>query len=278
MNKLILTFTIVLLSAAAAFAQGPAKARGSAQAASQTNAQGSAESITLASGTQLTAELMTSLDAKQAKPGDEFRLRTLKPVMAGGKRIVDKGAILVGRVTESTKAEGKQGVSQLKLAFDQLRNKNLSLPFSATIEQITQASASGQSQIDEMGSSSETQGSARSQTSAASGGSAGGLLGGVTTTVGGVVGGTVNATNSTVGSVAGTTHQTLGQVIATSSATLNSATESSGRATRLISISSDSSAEAGTNSTLSLTGRNVRIEKGATFWLRTDKSVDFKAK
>lgn len=292
MHKPILIFTMALLLAVSASAQDRAKARGAAQAESKTEAQANTQSpagsATLASGTQLSAELLTTLDAKQAKPGDEFRLRVLKPVVADGRRVVDKGATLVGRVTESTRAEGKQGVSQLKLAFDQLRNKNLTRPFSATIEQITNAAASSQSQIDEMGASTETRGSTSSQTSAA-GGSGGGLLGGVTggvtgavgNTVGGVVrttGSTVGTGGNTVGGVAQGTQQTLGQVIATSSDTLNSTTASTGQATRMISISSSSNAEASGSSTLSLTGRNVRIEKGAVFLLRTDKSLDATAK
>jgi len=286
MHKLILTFTIALLLAVSALAQDRAKARGAAQAESKANAQAntqsSAESVALASGTQLSAELLTTLDAKQAKPGDEFRLRVLKPVVVEGKRVVDKGTTLVGRVTESTKAEGKQGVSQLKLAFDQLRNNKLTLPFSATIEQITSVAASSHSQIDEMGA--ETRGSTSSQTNA-SGGSGGGLLGGVTggvtgavgNTVGGVVGttgNTVGNAGSTVGGATQATQQTLGHVIATSSDTLNSTTAGAGQATRMISISSNSSAQASGSSTLSLTGRNVRIEKGAVFLLRTDKSVE----
>lgn len=292
MHKPILIFTIALLLTVSASAQDRAKARGAAQAESKTDAQAStqssAESSTLAAGTQLSAELLTTLDAKQAKPGDEFRLRVLKPVVVDGKRVVDKGATLVGRVTESTRAEGKQEVSQLKLAFDQLRNKNLTLPFSGTIEQITHAAVSSQSQVDEMGASTEARGSTSSQTSA-SGGSGGGLLGGVTGgvtgAVGNTVGGVVRTTSSTVGTAGNTvggvtqgTPQTLGQVIATSSDTLNNTTASAGQATRMISISSSSSAEASGSSTLSLTGRNVRIEKGAVFLLRTDKSLDATAK
>lgn len=282
MHKPILIFTVALLLTVSALAQGAAQANSKTEA--QANTQNSAESATLASGTQLSAELLTTLDAKQAKPGDEFRMRVLKPVVVDGKRVVDKGATLVGRVTESTKADGKQGVSQLRLAFDQIRNKNLTLPFSGTIQQITSASASNQSQIDEIGASTETRSSTRSQTSA-SGGSGGGLLGGATGAVGNTVGGVVRTTGSsvgtagnTVGSVTQGTQQTLGQVIATSSDTLNNTTASAGQAARMISISSNSSAEASSSSTLSLTGRNVRIEKGAVFLLRTDKSLDAAAK
>lgn len=286
MNKLISIFTVTLLLATVAVAQARTNTRGSAQtetkADAQANAQGSGQSTTLASGTELSAELLSTLDAKQAKPGDEFRLRTLKPVVVDGKRVVDKGATLVGRVTESTQAEGKQGVSQLKLTFDQLKNRNLTLPFSATLEQITQAAASNQTQFDDSGASTQTQTSTSSRTTTSSG-SNGGLLGGVTNTVGGVVGGTVNTASNTVGSVGGvgntvggmanTTHQTLGQVIATSSSTVNNTAAGAGQATRMISISSDTNAEASGSSTLSLMGRNVRVEKGSVFWLRTDKAL-----
>jgi hypothetical protein len=162
----------------------------------------------------------------------------------------------------------------LKLSFDHLRNKNLTAPFSATIEQITRVSINSQSQIDDLGASSgasgDTGGAARSRTSA-SGRSNGGLLGGVTGTVNNTVGGVAPATTGAVGGVIDTTGQATGQVTGQVIATANSAT---GNAKGLISITSNSSVEATGSSTLSLTGKNMKIEKGAVFFLRTDKSLN----
>ncbi len=285
MKQFILFIVMTLFVCSSVLAQDRARVKGSAEGKSQTNAQASNqssnESMMLDSGTQLSAELLTTLDAKKAKPGDEFKARTLKPVIAGGNQVIAKGSVLTGHVLEATQAEGKNGVSQLKLSFDQLQNKKLSMPFSATIEQITQIAVNQQAQLDDM-SSIDMSGSSNSRTRTSSGGSGGGLLGGVTgtvgNTVGGVVGTTTGAVGSTVGGVTTTTQQTLGNVIAVSSDTLNS---SAGAAKGMISITSDSSAqasgEASGNSTLSLTGRNIKVEKGAVLMLRTDKSMNVAA-
>jgi hypothetical protein len=102
MSKLALIFITILSLATCAFAQSRAQAPGTAQ--SETQAQASRDSIALASGTQLSAELLTTLDAKRAKPGDEFQLRTIKPVIVNRQRVIPKGATLIGRVTEASRA------------------------------------------------------------------------------------------------------------------------------------------------------------------------------
>src|SRR5262249_4891360 len=114
----------------------------------------------------------------------------------------------------------------------------------------------------------------RSRTSS-SGGSNGGLVGGVTGTVNNTVGGVVGATTGAGGGVGGTKGQGTGQRksqgIATSPQTVKGA---AANAKGLITITSNSSAEAGGTSTLSLTGKNMKIEQGSVFSLRTDKSLN----
>jgi hypothetical protein len=273
MKRLVLSFAVTALVCSSALAQGSAKGAASSRGGAKAEAQKANQTVTLDSGAQLNAELLATLEAGKANPGDEFKMRTLKPVIVGGKEVIAKGSVLTGHVVESTKAQGKEGASQLQLCFDQLRNKNLMTPLSATIEQITQVSVNSQSQTDDQGASSgaggagaNAGGAARSRTSA-SGGSGGGLLGGVTGTVNNTVGGVVGATTGAVGGVVDATGQVTGQVIATA----NGATAN---AKGLIAITSTSSAEASGNSTLSLTGKNVKVEKGAVFLLRTDKSLN----
>ncbi len=282
MKQVTFIFTVTLLVFSSAFAQNRAEVKGSAQGESQTKAQTANQSAALETGAQLSAELLSTLDARKARPGDEFKMRTLKPVLLGGKQVIGKGSVLTGHVVGAAQAEGKKGVSQLKLSFDQLTNKNLTLPFSATIEQITQASVAGQTQVGDLSAQSDTgvAATSRTSTSRSSSGSAGsgGLLGGVTGAVGNTVGGVVGTTNETVnGTVNGVTsvaHQATGNVIATTSETLNNTTAN---AKGLIAISSESRAEVSGNSTLSLIGNDVRIEKGAVFLLRTDKSLNLGA-
>lgn len=270
MKKTTILISGVLLISVLVQAQSQTTVQGTAQGSSQSQVRKGDNTATIASGTQLSAELLTQLDTKKAKPGDEFKLRTINPVMVGGKRVVNKGAFLIGRVSEVTKAEGKRGTSQLKLTFDELRNKDLSIPFSATLEQITQVSSHSQAGSDDLGLMTQGSSSTRSQTS----GSGGGLLGGVTNTVGSTVGSVTTTTNNTISGATNVTEQALGRVIASTSGTVGNATSGIGKGTGLIAISSNTSAEAGASSTLSLTGQNVRIEKGAVFMLRTDKSVD----
>jgi len=273
MKRLVLSFAVTALVCSSALAQGSAKGAASARGGAKAEAQNANQTVILDSGAQLSAELLATLEAGKVKPGDEFKMRTLKPVIVGGKEVIAKGSVLTGHVVESTRAQGKEGASQLQICFDQLRNRNLTTPLSATIEQITLVSVNSQSQIDDQGASSgvggagaNAGGAARSRTSA-SGGSGGGLLGGVTGTVNNTVGGVVGATTGAVGGVVDATGQVTGQVIATA----NGATAN---AKGLIAITSTSSAEAGGNSTLSLTGKNVKVEKGAVFSLRTDKSLN----
>src|SRR5262249_24809292 len=178
MKRLVLFLAVTVLVCSSAWAQGSARGSASARGRAKTEAQNADQTVILDSGAQLSAELLATLEAGTAKPGDEFKMRTLKPVIVGGKEVIAKGSVLTGHVAESAKAEGKEGVSQLRLSFDQLRNKNLTTPFSATIEQITRVSINSQSQIDDLGASSGAGGAARSRTSA-SGRSNGGLLGGV---------------------------------------------------------------------------------------------------
>lgn len=270
MLRIILIVTVVSLLIVATSAQEKAGTKASVRGSSNVTAEtkGTGNSTEIASGTQVSAELISAIDAHKAKPGDEVKLRVIKPVTVGGKRVINKGAVLLGRVTEATKAEGKQGVSQVRLAFNELRHRDVTLPFSATLQQITRANI--QSNLDD---DATMQTSTRS-TTRASAQSSGGLLGGVggtvNNTLGGVVGGVTDTTLSTVSNVAGTSRQTLGQVIAVSSDTVNT---TAGKASGLILISSETSAQSQSSSTLSATGRDVKIEKGAVFLLRTDKAL-----
>lgn len=275
MKKTLALITTSLLLISNIYAQDRASAKTSAQNNAQANATSDQGSITLDSGTQLSAELLSSLDASKVKPGDEFKLRTIKPVMANGKRVINKGATLIGRVAEVTKAEGKSGLSQIKMTFDQLRNQNLTIPFSATLEQVTQVSLNNQSSLGDVDSMVQSSGSARTQTSTSRSG--GGLLGGATGIVGGTVGTVTNTTNNTVGAVGSTVNtagQQVGRVVASTSQTAGQTAAGASQIPGLISISSETSADASASSTLSLTGRNVHIDKGAVFTLRTDKQVN----
>ncbi|HYE72274.1 MAG TPA: hypothetical protein VEF04_03045 [Blastocatellia bacterium] len=274
MKKILMLIVALLVLTANIYAQDQVSTKGAAQNSTQTSAQSNQKSVTLDAGTKISAELLSSIDASKVRPGDEFKLRTIKPIMVNGKQVVKKGATLIGRVAEVTVAEGKQSVSHIKMTFDQLRNQNLTIPFSATLEQITQVSLNNQSSLNDVDATMQGSGSARSQTSASSGG---GLLGGATGVVGGAVGTVANTTTNTVGTVGGvvnSTGQQAGRVIATTSRSAGQTAAGASQIPGLIEISSETSGEATASSTLSLAGRNVRIDKGAVFTLRTDKQIN----
>ena len=163
MKRLVLFLALTVLVCSSAWAQGSASGSASARGGAKAEAQNTNQTAVLDSGAQLSAELLATLEAGKAKPGDEFKMRTLKPVIVGGKEVIAKGSVLTGHVVESARAEGKEGASRLKLSFDQLRNKDLTMPLSATIEQVTWASINSQSQIDDPGASSGAGGEVAAQ-------------------------------------------------------------------------------------------------------------------
>jgi HPt (histidine-containing phosphotransfer) domain-containing protein len=214
------------------------------------------KSLNIQSGTQLAAQLENSLDVGKAKPGDRVVLKTTQAIKENGQTVVNKGAKLVGHVTEVQRSAQARGESTIGLAFDRIESGSLTTPISATITSVTQARAAAV--LDDGGFGGDTQsrttGSARGSARSSSNG---GLLGGVGNTVGGVV----NSTTDTLGGVTAATGDTVGR-------TAGGVTRTAGA----IRISDSTSASAQGGSTLSLTGDNLRVEKGTTFLLRLDQA------
>lgn len=259
MSRHILSIALVVLCAGVGFAQETSTG-GSASARSATSAT-AGKALDLQAGTQLAAQLQSALDVRRAKVGDQVVLKTTEAIRGGGRTIVPKGARLIGRVTEVQQRARGRGESSIGLVFDRLESGSLATPISATITSITQARTRARTD-DGFGSdtSAQTTTSARSSSSSSSSrqSSGGGLLGNVTGAVGGVVDSTARTTGSVVGGTTGAVGETVGGV-----------TESVGGIR--ISQSSDTSVEGGT--TLSLTGDNLRLEKGTSFRLRLNQAA-----
>jgi hypothetical protein len=252
MSKYTLAIALVILSAGAAFAQGTAT---SATGSASTAVDGRA--VNLQSGTRLAAQLQNTLDVRNARVGDEVVLKTTEAIKSNGRTIVNKGARLIGRVTEVSQRTRARGESSIGLVFDRLESGSLAAPISATITSVTQAAT--RARINDQGVNSDTR--ARSNTSARTSSqqsSNGGLLGGVTGTVGNVLGSTTRTTGEVVGGATGAVGETVGGV-----------TEGVGGIR--ISQSADASVEG--SSTLSLTGDNLRLEKGTAFNLRLNQAA-----
>jgi hypothetical protein len=257
MKKVILSIGLAALLSGSAIAQ-TSETRGSASGSNKTSVKKSGRDVSLQSGTQLSGQLQNTLDVQRARVGDQVVLKTTSAVKQNGRVVVDKGSRLVGRVTEVQQRSRGNAESRVGILFDRLENGKMTLPINAVITSVTQARAGARAddvfESDVSGSSS-TRASSRSQSS---GNSSGGLLGGVTNTVGGVV----NSTTQTVGGVTNTVGETVGNT-----------TQSVGRTVRGIQISQSASASAEGSSTLSLTGGNLRLEKGTTLNLRLTESA-----
>lgn len=220
----------------------------------------SSGSLDLQSGTQVAAQLQSTLDVKKAVAGDEILLKTSRAVKQNGRVVLEKGSTLIGRVTDVQQKTKGAAVSKVGVLFDRVRTSGgMITPISATIMSVTNVSSSAvynDSNADVFGSAStqtttSAQGSTRSN---------GGLLGGVGNTVGGVgnvVGGVVNTATHTTGSVVGTAGQTVVGVAGS---------------VKGLSISQSSSSNAQGGSTLSMSGNNLKLEKGMTFNLSLSQS------
>lgn len=246
MKKLCFLIGIFVCSAAMVLGQ-------SASADGKGTTAASAEALQLQSGLQLVAQLQNRLDIRKAKEGDRVVLKTTKAIRTNSEVMIQKGATLIGHITNVQKKSKDTGQSSLSLVFDRLETGSLSLPINATITSITQAATMVQVDDSMFGAPQMGAGNSVSRPSQGSGG----LLGGITSTVGGVV----NTTTQTVGGTA----QTLGGVV-------NSTTDGAGNVTSAaanglsglrILQATDASAEG--SSTLALTGGNLRLEKGTSF-------------
>jgi septal ring-binding cell division protein DamX len=255
MSKYILVIALVIVSSAAAFAQ-ESRTNGSARATSATSAGVSGKAINLQSGTRVAAQLQNALDVRRARVGDEVVLKTTEAIKANGRTIVGKGARLTGHVTQISQKSRANGESSIGLVFDQLESGSLETPINATITSITQAATRVRAGDDGLEADGRARSSSTARTSSRSSGN-GGLLGGV----GGTVGGVLNTTTQTAGDVVGGTTGAVG-------GTVNDVTKNVGGIR--ISQSTDASIEGG--STLSLSGDNLRLEKGTSFNLRLAQS------
>lgn len=270
MKKLLLAISLAIAVAGLALGQ-KAESRGSASANSDTSVKKQGRQIDLQSGTQLSAQLENTLDARHAKPGDRVVLKTVQSVKQNGQVIVPKGAQLIGHVTDVHQQTKSNAESSIGVVIDRLRSGSTEIPITASILSITQARSRAQASNNDLFESdtmAQSSSSARSSTSSQRSG--GGLLGGVGNTVGGVV----NTTTSTVGNVAGSTTNAVGNTVGTTTSAAGSTTGNLTGAVKGLQITQSTDASAQGGSTLSLTGRNLRLESGSTFNLAVSSSTN----
>src|SRR5947199_6137543 len=258
MSRYTLTIALVILSACAALAQD-SRTGAAATATNSTSTAANGKAINLESGTRLAAQHQNTIDVRKAKVGDQVVLKTTEAIKSQGRTVVGKGARLIGHVTNISQKGEARGESSLSLVFDKLESGSLDVPINATITSVTRAVTHANVGNDDLSADAGVQSRSTARSSSRqSSSSNGGLLGGVTGTVGGVL----NSTTQTAGDVVGGTTGAVGS-------TVNGVTRNVGGIR--ISESTDASAEGG--STLSLTGDNLRLEKGTSFNLRLNQAA-----
>jgi len=272
MKQIFLVISLVVSTAGLAWGQ-KAETRGSATANNDTLVKKQGRQIDLQSGTQIAAQLENTLDARRAKPGDRVTLKTIQAVKQDGRVVVPKGAQLIGHVNDVQQQTKSSAESSIGVVIDRLRTGSTETPITASILSITQARSRAQSSNNDLFESdtmAQSSSSARSNTSAPSGRRGnGGLLGGVGSTAGSVV----NTTTSTVDNVAGSTTNAVGNTVGATTSTAASTTGNLSGSLKGLQITQSSDASAQGGSTLSLTGRNLRLESGTTFKLAVSSST-----
>jgi len=212
------------------------------------------QSAEIQNGTKISAELMSNVDARKAKPGDEVEARVTKNVKQHGKTVVHKGDKLIGHVTNvQTAANGKAG-STLGVKFDQLVAGHSTMQLNTVLTSILSVPGSNNEGLAPMEPLSMP-----TPVAAPAGGS-GGLLGGVGSTVGSAVGTAGSAVGGVGGSVGAATQSTLGA---------NSALGLSTPA-RQVDLQTQASANqsTGLDSVMATRKGNLRLESGTRMQFR----------
>jgi hypothetical protein len=237
----------------------------------------SGEFASVRSGTKLTAELESNVDASKAKPGDEVTARVTKDVKQDGKVVIRKGDRLAGRITEVRSTASGEASSKLAVAFDRLVRGDAEHQLNTVVTSVISALGEKRAREPQMDREPMTPPSAPRGGSASS---SGGLLGSTTSTVGataGSLGSGVSATTSGAIGAADSTARTAGGSVEATSRTAVGSTTGAALATPRNAIRLDSQAGAqnrtGVNSVLSSREGNLRLESGTRLEFRVESEA-----
>ena len=272
-------FAFAMCSAAMSFtspqSQAKTGAKSLANASDQAAAAAGNSTSNIKSGTKISAQLQSALDARTAKPGQQIVARVTKNVKQHGRTVIHKGDKLIGRVTSVQPSASGNAGSQIAVAFDQLSSGGTTSQLNAVVTSVFSAGGQAGIQDEPM----DMPGGPVSAPMAApvGRGGGGGLLGGATSSVGSGVGSSLGATTGAVGSTAGGLGSTVGGAANTSLA--GGAAAGLATPTRSIHIGSGASADssAGTNSVFSTRHGNLRMDSGTQMQLRASGSAQASA-
>ncbi|HKV27152.1 MAG TPA: hypothetical protein VJN90_02605 [Candidatus Acidoferrales bacterium] len=192
--------------------QSGTQAQASASASNSASASANAgpASASLASGTTINTELLTTVDARKCHPGQRVVAKTTQDVKQDGHVVLRKGTQLIGHVSEAQARTKANAESSVGIVFDQaVVRKGEEVPFHATIQALAAAQNTSAASLDDD----------MMQPAGPPMPSGGGSMGG------GVAGGAGSAVGSTAGATRGmgTLPQTAGGTLGTASSTAASA-------------------------------------------------------
>ena len=236
----------------------------------------------LAAGTTFNAALVTALDSKRAKPGDQVVARTTESVRAEGKTILPKGTKLIGHITHASARARGDSESALGIAFDRAVLKgDQEIPLNVSIQALASAAITASGVTEEIDAITDT-GAGMSASGATRGR---GVVGGATSAVGGTGGSATTAAgtaasaggsgvNSTLNSAAGVggSAQSIGGLNASGQLTANS------HGVFNLNGISLNSAESGQGSVVTSAGKNVRLDSGTRMLLATETANSMPSK
>lgn len=244
-------------SAPSSHAQAQATANAAARAVSTSQAMASTkgQSAEIKNGTKISAKLMSSVDARSARPGDKVVAKVTKNVKQHGRIVVHKGDRLIGHVTNVKSAAKGQAGSALGVKFDQLVAGHSTTQLNTVLTSILSVPGSNSEGPEPMQAPPMA-----APVAAPAGGGGGGLLGGVGSTVGSTAGIAGSAVGDVGGSIGAATQSTLG-----ANSALNLSTPA-----RQIHLQSQASANesTGTDSVLTTRHGNLRLQSGTRMQFR----------
>ena len=216
----------------------------------------------LATGTAFNAPLVTPIDSRKAKPGDQISARTTENVKGDGKTFLPKGTKLAGHITQASARANGDSESALGVAFDHavLKNGDV-IPLRLTIQALAAAQTAASAASEEIDAMSNTNAGLASSSRNR------GVLGGATSSVGGTVGTTtsmVGGTETTLNSGLDSARGMAGASQAVGGLTASGQMAATSRGVfnlRGLSLNSELSNEA-QGSLVTSSGKTVRLESG----------------
>jgi hypothetical protein len=259
------------------------------QASGSVSGSGAAESneanAGLAAGTTFNGTLVTALDSKKVKSGDQVVARTTENVKAQGKTVLPKGTKLIGHVTEASARAKGDSESALGIAFDHAVLKGgQEIPLNLTIQALASGASATSAGANDMDTMADT-GAGMGTAGAARGGR--GVVGGATSVAGGAVGSASAATGRVAGSADSGVNSTLNSTTgvagrAQSIGGLNEAgqlTANSRGVFNLKGLNLNSATNAGAEgSVVTSAGKNVRLDSGTRMLLATQTATSTPSK